>query len=95
MEEQVILFYGFSKKLIHELEKEEIVKLKKDIFKFVQRKYPGLIKEIREKKTLTEEIEKQIRQVYTEFIGLLKEKEEEDLGEEKEKVGEKVLAGKK
>jgi len=95
MEEQVILFYGFSKKLIHELEKEEIVKLKRDIFKFVQRKYPGLIKEIREKKILTEEIEKQIRQVYIEFIELLREKEEENLDERKEKVGEETLAGKK
>jgi len=92
MEEQVIVFYGLAKKLIYDLDMEQIGKFKNDIYPFAREHYPDLIKELREKKDLTEEIETKIRKLYEEYLSLVrKETAEKESAEKAEDEGAEVV----
>ncbi|MFH1767792.1 MAG: F0F1 ATP synthase subunit alpha [Candidatus Omnitrophota bacterium] len=75
MIEQIVVFFGFARKIIFELTSEQITKLKNNIFSFAEKHYPNLLKEISEKKDLTDEIEEQLKKLYSEYIRLLHEEE--------------------
>jgi len=71
MVEQVILFYGLAKKLIYDLDNDQILHLRDNGFAYAQEHFPELVKELREKKDLTEDIERQIEAFYTDYIKVL------------------------
>ena len=71
---------------------EQIGKFKNDIYPFAREHYPDLIKELREKKDLTEEIETKIRKLYEEYLSLVrKETAEKESAEKAEDEGAEVV----
>jgi len=56
MEAEVLIFYAYSKKLLHELNMEEVNKFQKEILGFATKNAPDLIKNLREKKKLEDDI---------------------------------------
>lgn len=86
MVEQVILFYGLAKKILYNLDKEDVEIVKNEIYKFACDKYPKLVEEIETKKDLTEEIEKELDNLYDDFIKSVIEKAQRVTEEEEEGV---------
>ena len=67
-EVQVIIFYGFNKKFLNELLLPEVKVFQNEIFEFTQKVNPNLIKILRERRKLDEEIEKGMKDILTEYI---------------------------
>ncbi|HLF19091.1 MAG TPA: F0F1 ATP synthase subunit alpha [Candidatus Omnitrophota bacterium] len=96
MEHLILILWGFHKKHLHKLTIEEVKTFEKDIFPFAQERNPELIKIIRQRKKLDDEIEKGLEEVLQAYIKKVKPKakfKKED-GEEDAivgKIGKKVL----
>jgi len=88
MAQEVILFYGLSKKLIYELDDKRIMRLKGEIGKFAVEKYPDLVKKISEEKDLTEDIVKKLDEFYKEYTDILHKEQIEDEGELEDELEE-------
>jgi F-type H+/Na+-transporting ATPase subunit alpha len=92
MVDEVVLFFGLSEKIVHELDKEQLEEWKKGVCKFAKEKFPDLLKTITEKKDLGEDEIEGLRNLYDEYLDFLnkefagKKKEEEE--EEREETSE-------
>lgn len=63
-----IILYAYSKKLLHELTIEEVITFEKEILEYFQKRNPEMLKKLREKRALDEEITKIMDTVLAEYI---------------------------
>lgn len=66
VEYQVMIIYAATKKFLLDIPTNDVLKFEKELFKFVDTKYPELPASIREKKELTPEIEELLAKAITE-----------------------------
>ena len=67
VEYQVIIIYAATKKYLLDVEVDDIMRFEKELFEFIDTKYPELPNGIRTEKQLTEDIEKLMVKVIEEF----------------------------
>ncbi len=67
VEYQIIIIYAATKKHLLDIKVEDILRFEKELFEFIQTKYPELPESIKEEKVLTEEIEEKLVKVIGEF----------------------------
>ncbi len=67
VEYQVIIIYAATKKYLLDVEVDDIMRFEKELFEFIDTKYPELPKGIRTEKQLTEDIEALMVKVIEEF----------------------------
>ena len=67
VEKQVIIIYAATKKYLLDIAVEDVLRFEKELFEFIDTKYPELPESIRTEKQLTDEIEKQLISVIEEF----------------------------
>lgn len=67
VEYQVIIIYAATKKYLLEIPVDEILRFEKELFEFMDTKYPEVPKAIREEKEISEATEKKLVQAITEF----------------------------
>ena len=67
VEYQVIIIFAATKKLLLDVATEEIQRFEKELFEYIDTKYPDIPAEIREKKALSEDLENRLTDVIAEF----------------------------
>ncbi len=67
MEGQVLILYGFHKKYLHKLNDEEITKFQLEILNYANEKNPQLIKSLRERTKMDQEIERGLNEVLSAY----------------------------
>lgn len=67
-EAQVMIFYAFKKKILHEMTIPEINEFQSNIFEYAKKKNPDMLKMLREKKKLDPEIEKGMDEILAEYL---------------------------
>lgn len=67
VEKQIIIIYAATKKYLLDIEVSDVLRFEKELFDFIDTKYPELPESIRTEKQLTEEIEKKLISVIEEF----------------------------
>ena len=67
VEYQVIIIYAATKKYLLDIPVEKIQQFEKELFQFIDTKYPEIPETIRTKKELSEELEKSLADAITEF----------------------------
>jgi F-type H+-transporting ATPase subunit alpha len=85
MEAEVMILYALKKKILHEMSTPEVKEFQTTIFDYAKTNDPDLVGMIREKRDLTEEIEKRLTDLLGKYLKELqerrpKEEEEEDAG---------------
>jgi len=75
VEEEVVLFYAFKRKVLEALTPPALEKFVEDFFSHLSAKKPGLVALIKEKKTLTTEIRAQLDSALIDFFRGAKEDE--------------------
>ncbi len=92
-EAQVMIFYAFNKKLLMELSIPEVNEFQAHILEFAVQQDPQLLKTLREKKSLDEQIEKGLMAVLNSYLAQLKGKRSgaESSGANKDEVSQDVL----
>ncbi len=83
MEEEIVLFYGLSKKYFQSLNSSQLKKLQKEIYKYAKTNCPDAMKKLTETKDLTPDIEAEFDRIYQDFLKIL---EAEASSEEKEEM---------
>jgi F-type H+-transporting ATPase subunit alpha len=68
LEEEIILFYAFKKRILEFISEEMLNKFIQEIFSYISTNEPQLLEELREKKDLTPEIRKELDRVIVEFF---------------------------
>lgn len=83
-EAEVMIFYAMQKKILYEMTIPEVKAFQAEIFDFARKKNPDLVKLIREKRQLSEDITKGMDQVLAEYLKEVQDKrpKEEAEGEE-------------
>ncbi len=76
VEEQIALFYGMNSPVLQKMEIAGWGRFKEEIYSFLVRTRPALVKEIGEKQEMTQEIKEQLDDAFGEFLELMKPKEE-------------------
>jgi len=67
VEYQVIIIFAATKKMLLDIETEEIQRFEKELFEYMDTKYADVVEEIREKKALSAELETKLADAITEF----------------------------
>ena len=67
VEYQIIIIYAATRKHLLDIKVEDVLRFEKELFEFIQTKYPELPEAIKEEKVLTEEIEEKLVKVIGEF----------------------------
>ncbi len=67
VEYQVIIIYAATKKYLLDVPVEDVLRFEKELFAFVDTKYPELPRDIREQKELTPQLEETLAKAITEF----------------------------
>ncbi len=67
VEYQVIIIYAATKKYLLDVAVEDILRFEKELFEFIDTKYPDIPKSIRETKELKDEVEEELIKAITEF----------------------------
>ena len=94
MEGEVIIMYAYTKKILHELTIEEVNIFQKEIMEYARQKKPELLKILRERKKLDDEITKGMDEVlalYLKEIQMKRPKEEIESDGNEPNVGVDVL----
>jgi len=92
-EAQVFIFYALKKKILYELTIEEVKKFQLEIFEYARKKKPGLLKTLREKKSMDDAMAKEMDEIlmaYVQEAQAMRPKEKED-SDDQENVGKDVL----
>ena len=92
-EAQVFIFYALKKKILYELTIEEVKKFQLEIFEYVRKKKPELLKTLREKKSMDDAMAKEMDEIlmaYVQEAQTMRPKEKED-SDDQENVGTDVL----
>ena len=85
MEAEVMIFYALKKKVLYEFTIPEVKTFQDEIFEFAKKKNPDLIKKLREKRKVDDEIGKDMDAVLAEYAKLIESrrpKEEEEVEDE-------------
>lgn len=96
LEELVLILWGFHKKHLHRLSIDEVKIFEDEILDFAQERNPELIKILRERKKMDDEIEKGLEEVLQAYMKKVKpkmkpQKQEGDEDEIVARIGKKVL----
>ena len=96
MEELVLILWGFHKKHLHHLTIDEVKNFEADIFKFASDRNPDLIKAMRDRKKIDDEIEKGLEDVLLAYMKKVKPKLKLGASEDEKdaivaKIGAKVM----
>ena len=67
VERQVVIIYAATKKYLLDIPVEEVARFEKELFEFIDTKYPEIFETIREKKKLDEALEEQLAKAINEF----------------------------
>ncbi len=67
VEYQVIIIYAATKKYLLDIPVAEILSFEKELFKFIDEKYPEVPKAIREEKTMNQQTEDLLVKAITEY----------------------------
>ncbi|MDD5071016.1 MAG: F0F1 ATP synthase subunit alpha [Candidatus Omnitrophica bacterium] len=79
MVDELILFYGLAKKLVYDLDKRQIQKMIKGVCGYCREHYPDIVNKLNEKHDLDDDIENQLKAMYSDYIKVLeREKMEEE-----------------
>ena len=65
--QQVIIIYAATKKHLLDIKVEDILRFEKELFEFIQTKYPEIPESIKMEKVITEETEKALVNAIEEF----------------------------
>ncbi|MFH1790839.1 MAG: F0F1 ATP synthase subunit alpha, partial [Candidatus Omnitrophota bacterium] len=68
MDEEVIVFYGLAKKHAYDLTNDQIPKYMAEIYGYVKKTAPELIKELNETRELTDAMEKKLDQIFKQYV---------------------------
>ncbi len=71
-EAQVMIFYAFNKKYLNDLTVPQVQAFQKEILEYARKKQPDLVKNLRERKKLDEEIEKGVADILKMYLEELK-----------------------
>ena len=63
----MIIIYAATKKYLLDVPVEDVLRFEKELFAFVDTKYPELPRDIREQKELTPQLEETLAKAITEF----------------------------
>ena len=66
VEYQIIIIYAVTRKLLLDIEVGDIAEFEEKLFRFIDSRYPEILTEIREKKSVSEELEKKLTQAVEE-----------------------------
>ncbi len=94
LEAQVIILYAYKKKVLFEMTVTEVNAFQSEIYDFALKNRPDLVKLLREKRDLTEEVTKGLDEILDVYVKLLEQrrpKEELDKDEEESQVGVDAL----
>lgn len=67
VEKEVLILYAVTKKYLADIEVERVLEFEKEFFNFMEGKHNEVLTEIREKKEISSELEKQIQQAIESF----------------------------
>ena len=67
VERQVVIIYAATKKYLLDIAVDRVADFEKELFEFIDTKYPEIFTKIREEKKLSEELEAAIIKAITEF----------------------------
>ncbi|MCK5215608.1 MAG: F0F1 ATP synthase subunit alpha [Candidatus Omnitrophica bacterium] len=83
MEALVLILYAYNKKILHEMMIEEVIAFQKEIFDFFQKRNPELLKEMREKRNLEDDMKKTVDEGLSEYLEqIVAKRPKEDLDDE-------------
>ena len=68
LEEEIIIFYAFSSGVAGILEEKSREKFKKEIYRYLLKEWPQLIKKLASEKVLTEEMKKELDEAFHKFF---------------------------
>ena len=68
LEEEIIIFYAFNKRVAQLLERERRERFQKEIYKYLLKEHPALIDNLASQRMLTEEIKKELDEAFVEFF---------------------------
>lgn len=68
LEEEIILFYAYNKKMPEILEDKTRIKFKEEIYKYLLKEQPQLLEKLKNQKTLTDEIKKELDIAFKRFF---------------------------
>ena len=69
VEYQVIIIYAATKKYLLDIPVTEVLRFEKELFEFIDTKYPEIPEKIRSEKVLSEELEEKLAAAVSEFKG--------------------------
>jgi len=72
VEEQVLVIFALTEGYLDELEVSEISDFEKRYLEFMRNCHPDIIKQLKEKNDITEDLDKRIREVIENFMGIFK-----------------------
>uniref|UniRef100_A0A7C4NTV6 ATP synthase subunit alpha n=1 Tax=Thermodesulfobacterium geofontis TaxID=1295609 RepID=A0A7C4NTV6_9BACT len=67
VEKQVCILFAGTRGFLDEMPLEVLAQYEKELYEFIESKYPEIYKEIREKKEISPELEEKMKQVFREF----------------------------
>jgi F-type H+-transporting ATPase subunit alpha len=67
VERQVVIIYAATKKFLLDVEVADILEFEKELFSFIDSKYPDIFSKIREEKKLSDEISEMLDKAIGEF----------------------------
>ena len=67
VERQIVIIYAATKKYLLDIPVEDIQRFEKELFDFIDTKYPEIFQKIREEKKLSDELEEMMVKAITEF----------------------------
>lgn len=87
LEAQVFILFAVRKKILYEMTIQEVKEFQLKILDYAKERKPELVKMIREQKSLSDEIEKGMMEVLTQYIKEVEEKRPKEEDEEAENFG--------
>lgn len=67
VEKQVVILYAVTNKYLDDVENEKIVAFEREFFEYMEKSHNNVLTDIREKKVLSEENEKELKEALTQF----------------------------
>ncbi|NPA50314.1 MAG: F0F1 ATP synthase subunit alpha [Epsilonproteobacteria bacterium] len=67
VEKQIVALYAGTRGYLDDIPVSEVTRFEKELYIFVETKYPQILEKIREKKQLTEEIEEELKKMLEDF----------------------------
>ncbi len=75
VEKQIAIIFAGTEGTLDDLPVGSVLKFQNEFLDYTENKYPGVLKEIRDKKLLSDELKKQLRDIIEEFLKIFKAEE--------------------